>query len=158
MTQMIRCTHCQCFFLPNPRVKNQKYCRKKKCQRSRKKLWQKKKMDTDPDYKANQRDCQKQWRQKNRDYWRYYRKNHPDYAQKNRLLQRARDQKRRLHRLAKMDALEQTSLFKPGSYYLFPEKVDLAKMDALAHKIIIIPDGYRDLAKKDSIAFQHFLQ
>jgi hypothetical protein len=50
-----------------------------------------------------------------------------------------------------MDASDEISLIKPGSYYLIPAKGDLAKMDALSQKVYLIPTGYTDLAKKDSI-------
>jgi class 3 adenylate cyclase len=81
-------------------VKNQQYCGKKECQRARKRSWQKEKIATDPDYRANQRECNKAWRGRNPDYWRHYRKNHPRYVEKNRLLQKAR----RRRRVVKMDA------------------------------------------------------
>lgn len=95
-----RCAHCGCPLDLNPRVKNQRYCEKKECQRARKRLWQKAKMATDPDYRANQQECNRAWRGRNRDYWRNYRKNHPRYVERNRLLQKAR----RHRRVAKMDA------------------------------------------------------
>jgi len=38
--------------------------------------------------------------------------------------------------LAKMDALRPVSSFKAGTYYLVP---DLAKMDASAQEVVIIP-------------------
>ena len=82
-----RCAHCGCLLDLNPRSKNQRYCGKKECQRARKRAWQKNKMATDPDYRANQRECNKAWQEKNRHYWRNYRKNHPEYAERNRLLQ-----------------------------------------------------------------------
>jgi len=50
-----------------------------------------------------------------------------------------------------MDALKPFSFIKPGTYFLAP---DLAKMDALAQKVFLIPDTSTDsalLAKKDSI-------
>ena len=127
MDHMIRCAnvHCRRLFVPNPRVKNQAYCARRACQRLRKSLWQKQKMATDADYQANQRDCLKRWRRENPDYWRRYRSQHPEYVQRNRLLQRERDRRRH----------------------------DLAKMDALSHKVFLIPATYRDLAKEDAMDF-----
>lgn len=51
MNDMIRCANpcCQRLFVPNPRVKNQRYCNRKNCQRVRKRLWQREKMAGDPD-------------------------------------------------------------------------------------------------------------
>ena len=136
MNQKIRCVHCGCLFSPNPRVKNQRYCSKKGCQRARKNLWQRQKMATDPDYRANQRDCQKKWHRRHPDYWRNYRQLRADYCRHNRLLQKVRDHRRRVKHLAKMDALRPVSSFKGGTYYLVP---DLAKMDASAQEVVIIP-------------------
>ena len=65
--KQIRCAHCGRLFDPNPRVKNQRYCSEKECQRVRKKLWQRHKLATDPDYKDNQKDSQKTWRENNPD-------------------------------------------------------------------------------------------
>lgn len=108
-----RCAHCGRFFIPNPRVKDQSYCGRKECQRARKTRWQREKMKTDPEYQANQRESQRSWRERNPGYWKQYRMRHPDYAMRNRLLQRHRDKR---------------GCFK-----------DLAKMDALAHKVYLIP-------------------
>jgi len=139
MNNMIRCANscCRRHFLPNPRVKDQQYCNRTECQRVRRRLWQKEKMASDPDYQANQRDCQKRWRKQNPDYWRQYRMNNPLYVERNRLLQRKRDRKRRLDNLAKMDALKRVSLLESGTYYIIPEGADLAKMDALDWRFIL---------------------
>ena len=146
-----RCRHCHHIFLPNPRIKSQHYCQRPECQRTRKALWQRQKMEQDPDYPVTHREAQKNWREQHPGYWKTYRAEHPAYAQKNRLNQQLRDRKRRLTHLAKMDALKPSSFVKPGSYLLVP---DLAKMDAFAQKIFLIPDTSTDwlpLAKKDSI-------
>lgn len=141
MNNMIRCVNpcCRRYFLPNPRVKTQRYCNRKECQRVRRRLWQKEKIASDLDYQANQRDCQKRWRKQNPDYWRQYRMNNPLYVERNRLLQRKRDRKRRLDNLAKMDALKRVSLLESGTYYIIPEGADLAKMDALDRRFILFP-------------------
>jgi hypothetical protein len=151
MTQKIRCANpnCRRLFLPDPRVKDQRYCSKKECRRVRKRQWQCQKIKDDPEYRDNQRDAQQCWMEQNRDYWRRYRDQHPGYVKRNRLLQRERDRGRRLSRLAKMDASKDISSIKPGSYYLIPAKRDLAKMDALSLKYYVIPETYPFLAKKD---------
>jgi hypothetical protein len=98
-------------------------------------------MTTDADYQLNQRAAQKHWQQEHPDYWRQYRQRHPDCAEKNRRLQKQRDQKRKA--LAKMDASGSINHVKAGTYYLLPGSVDLAKMDALAQRITLIPEPYR---------------
>ena len=145
------CWHCHNIFLPNSRIKNQQYCHRPDCQRARKALWGKQKMHQDPDYQVNHREAQKTWMEQNPGYWKNYRAEHPSYVRDNRLKQQVRDQKRRLVHLAKMDALRPCSFLKPGRYLLVS---DLAKMDVLAQKILLIPDTSIDwppLAKKDSI-------
>jgi hypothetical protein len=128
-----RCAHCGCPLDLNPRAKNQRYCGKKECQRARKRLWQKEKMATDADYRANQQECNKAWRGRNPDYWRNYRKSHPRYVERNRLLQKAR----RRRRVAKMDASGADSFVSTGTYWLIPEK-GVAKMDAFARKVVLV--------------------
>jgi hypothetical protein len=141
MKHQIRCAHCACLFSPNPRVKHLRYCGSKPCQNARKRLWQRAKLASDPDYQQNRRDCQKAWCRRNPHYWKNYRLNHPEYARGNRELQKARDQGRNHPRsdLAKMDALAPLSIVKQGTYYLVPDSAPLAKMDASAQKICLIP-------------------
>lgn len=138
MNQMIRCAHCGCLFEPNPRIKNQRYCRKKECQRARKSLWQKRKLADDPAYRGNQRDCERRWHKQRSDFWKDYRNRHPEYCERNRLLQRYRNTKRRPARIATMDASKPASSLAPGSYYLVPV---IATMDASVQKVILIPEG-----------------
>jgi hypothetical protein len=140
MESQLRCAHCNCLFKPNPRVKNQRYCSEKACQRARKNLWQKEKMANDPDYKANQRECQRRWRKRNPGYWKKYRDQHPESSERNRILQKNRDSKRRASSdLAKMDESDSLSTVKQGTYYLVPV---LAQMDAPIQKVILIPTSY----------------
>jgi hypothetical protein len=141
MNRQIRCAHCKCLFFTNPRVKNQRFCSSRDCQSARKRLWQREKIAIDPDYQQNRRDCQRAWCGRNPDYWKNYRLNHPAYTSRNRELQNVRD-KRRSHPgvdLAKMDALEPFFTVKQGTYYLIPDSVSLAKMDASAQKVCLIP-------------------
>jgi hypothetical protein len=132
MSQKIRCANpnCRKLFLTDSRVKGQRYCSKKTCQRLRKRQWQRQKIKNDPDYRDNQRDAQLCWVGQNRDYWRRYREQHPGYVKRNRLLQKARDRRRRrLPDLAKMDSSIDISYVKPVSYYLISAKSNLVKMD-----------------------------
>jgi hypothetical protein len=131
MIPKIRCANPRCrrLFLPDPRVKTQRYCSRKECQRLRKRRWQREKMETDRDYRLDQKESRQCWSEQNRDYSRRYRANHPEYVQRNRLLQRGRDQRRR---------------------------DNLAKMDAISSKYLLIPNVYPFLAKKDSIDCRPF--
>lgn len=144
MNQNKRCTHCKCLFHPNPRVKNQRYCNRRACQRARKTLWQKQKMAADPDYQQNQKESQKNWCENNPGYWRNYRRQNPDYVKHNRVLQTARNAKQRSinNMIAKMDALKPNLPIKAGTYFIVTKPPGgIAKMDALAQEVHIIPTG-----------------
>ena len=140
MNRTIRCVHCRCRFVPNPRAKAQRFCANQACQRTRKARWQRAKMATDPDYRANQRDCQHRWQHQHPQYWREYRHKRAHYRERNRLLQQHRDHKRRGRLLAKMDALAPVTFIQPGVYHLIPAVgPHLAKMDVLSQKCHVIP-------------------
>jgi len=86
--------HCACCgrpFEPRPQVPDQAYCSAPDCQRARKRQWQRAKLQSDPDYRINQRAAQQAWSQRNQDYWRNYREDRPEYVQRNREQQRLRD-------------------------------------------------------------------
>ena len=138
------CVHCRRLFIANSRVNNQKYCNRDRCQRARKSRWQQRKMDSDTDYRQNQKDSQQTWQTHHPDYWRQYRDSHPQYRERNRMLQKQRDAKRRAKHLAKMDSLKRLKQIKPGTYYLIPCTGNLAKMDALTQKINVISAAYDD--------------
>ena len=134
----VRCAHCGSRFVPNPRIRNQRYCGRIECQRARKASWQRRKLATDPDYQANKQDSQRAWRIRNPGYWQNWRLRHPEYVERNRMLQRER-RGRYKRQVAKMDASEPLSQIKTGSYYIVPESVGMvAKMDASAQKVRLI--------------------
>ena len=136
MDGRIQCAapHCGRIFDPDPRVKNQCYCGDKDCQRARKRKWQKEKLAADPDYKANQRDCQREWHQRYPGYHKKYRRLHPAYCERNTLLQGYRNAKARM--IAKMDEFKPAPFKGPRAFYLLPL---IAKMDASPQKILLIP-------------------
>ena len=144
---LLRCAHCGRVVPANPHIKNQTHCKREACQRDKKRLWQRQKMATDPDYKANQRECHKAWQERNPQYWQAYRKNHPEAAERNRIQQRERNRRRR--KIAKMDTSDPPEV-KPGTYFLVPEGVGeqvIAKMDASVRKIRLILMPYEDRAR-----------
>ena len=55
-----------------------------------------------------------------------------------------------------MDTLTGFYSVKPGRYYLIPAKENLAKMDTISPKYLLIPETYPFLAKKDSIDLSAF--
>jgi hypothetical protein len=78
--QRLRCVYCNDLFTPVPQVPKQSYCSKPNWQKERRKQWQKNRLQSDPDYRANQSRAQKAWTEKNPDYWRELRQTGPDYA------------------------------------------------------------------------------
>lgn len=142
-----RCVCCRRIRHRNPRVKNQRYCGDKRCQQARKSKWEKEKLQTDPDYRINKKECQERWKQKNPDYWKQYRQTHPEYRRRNRRMQLRRDQctcignRSDKGHLVKMDTLDDFLNDTTESYLICPAKSNLAKMDALKVKIIPISTG-----------------
>lgn len=75
MAQAI-CASCTRLFTVRPQSPKQTFCSEPECQRSRRRAWNKLKLATDPDYRANQRAAQKAWHTRNPDYWHFYRLRH----------------------------------------------------------------------------------
>lgn len=136
-----RCACCRRIVRRNSRVKLQHYCGAQACQQARKNKWQREKLTTDPDYRANKRESQQNWQKANPAYWRKYRSRHPEYQRHNQRLQQARDHKRSqttADHLAKKDTLSQYFNDTSTTYYIYAGGENLAKKDALSVKIIPI--------------------
>ena len=145
----IPCVHCGKFFIP--RNRNQNYCTKAGCQRARKAAWQRYKMKTDADYRAQQQLSNEKWVNKTPGYWTRYRHRNPDKAQRNRALQHIRNRRNRqtdqdpaAPLIAKMDARKSYDFDLLGQFYLVPV---IAKMDVSKVNIYIISKGYRRLQR-----------
>jgi len=127
----------------DPRQKgHQKFCGEPACQRVRKALWQKNKMQTDATYRAQQLDCLQKWR-KERPLDRYqhqYRQTHPEYVEENRRKQRLRNRKRHSEALSEMIVkIDALSRIESDTYIMKPltsEKI--VKMDALVVELIVL--------------------
>jgi len=143
----VPCLACSTFFVPRNKI--QQFCSNPDCQRVRKKLWQKEKLATDPDYREEQRLAQKKWLQNNPGYWKNYRREHPEQTARNRSLQKIRNMKKRVRTdpepdktvgIAKMDARKSRPDKLSGQYWLVPT---VAKIDAVKIFIASIPVSYR---------------
>jgi hypothetical protein len=134
-----KCLGCRCKRLVNPRARNQKYCSLPDCQRARKRVWQRKKRASDPDYLKNLRDAQKRWQESHPDYWREYRRKHPKKATSPPIPQGA-----------KSDAFPQYLRLVSGNYILKILGPVQEKADAFHVKIYPVRNGYAD-AKDDTI-------
>jgi hypothetical protein len=145
----IPCVHCGKFFIP--RNRNQNYCTEADCQGSRKAAWQRYKMKTDVDYRAQQQLSNEKWVNKTPGYWTRYRQRNPDKAERNRILQHIRNRRNRQTDqdpacpvIAKMDARKSYDFDLLGQFYLVPV---IAKMDVSKVNIYIISKGYRGLQR-----------
>lgn len=145
----IPCVHCGKFFIP--RNRNQNYCTEADCQRARKATWQRYKMKTDVDYRAQQRLSNEKWVNKTPGYWTRYRQRNPDKAERNRALQHIRNRRNRQSDrdrpfpvIAKMDARKSYDFDLLGQFYLVPV---IAKMDVSKVNIYIISKGYHGLQR-----------
>lgn len=117
------CACCGQPFEPRPQVPGQTYCSSPDCQRARKRQWQRAKLQSDSDYRINQRAAQQAWSQRNPDYWRNYRDSRPEYEQLNREQQRLRDLRGRDAGLAKMDVCDlPTGLYRIARHPVFPRE------------------------------------
>ncbi len=149
-TQRRRCQHCRCYFRVCPKVKKHEYCRKAECQRARRRSYQKKRMESDAGYRADQKQAQKDWMKKSPDYWQNYRKNNPEYTAGNRDRQRVRNHLSESRPdIAKMNAISPKIFIESGRYTLLPvDEVAIAKMNALTVEIHLIPDSYKPCDSK----------
>jgi hypothetical protein len=141
----IPCVHCGKLFIPRNRKQN--YCPEAPCQRARKAAWQRYKMKTDADYRTQQKLSNEKWIKENPSYWTRYRQRNPEKAERNRILQHARNRRNRRGDqdpetpvIAKMDARKFYDFDLLGQFYLVPV---IAKMDVSKVSIYIISKGYR---------------
>lgn len=72
MAQMV-CAFCGQEFLARPQTPKQTYCSDRDCQRERRRRWTRAKLESDPDYRANQLAAQRAWHARHPEYWRTYR-------------------------------------------------------------------------------------
>jgi hypothetical protein len=71
------CPCCGKTFQPHHKVPNQTYCSSPGCQRQRRQVWDRKKQQSDPEYRDNKNRAQRAWSDRNPGYWRKYRKANP---------------------------------------------------------------------------------
>ncbi len=138
-----RCAGCGRRFRPCLQVKEQRYCGLPACQRERRRRWKWNRRQNDEDYRQTQALAHRAWSEAHPGYWRDYRESHPDYVERNRVLQRERDLRRRVADLAKGNASEPISPVSSGIYRMeavAPE--DLAKRNAWTVKIVVLSSGY----------------
>ncbi len=146
-----RCAACRKLFHPRPQSPEQKFCSAAECQRERKRRWQRARRATDPDYRDNDVQANRQWRSRHPGYWRAYRCRHPEWVIRNRVKQRERDRARRLKapqpppttsHLANEDASSLPFLLETGTYRMIPVTGgDLANENVYLVKIALVSGG-----------------
>jgi hypothetical protein len=147
-----RCAACGERFSPCRHVPGQRYCSKPRCQRERRRRWQREKLRQDPDYQANQAAAQRRWCERHPDYWRRYRQDHPDYTVRNREQQRKRNRHRDRSAtgplpvpIAKRDVCNDKIPVASGTYRMIPARgLGIAKRDAYLVEIQVLSEGYGD--------------
>ena len=155
MCKTFICLNCSKEKTVDPRSRgNQNYCGDAPCQRKRKSNWQRQRLKTDEDYRANQKVADEQWRKKRPSYWHDYRKKNTASRNRNRTLQILRNHRRRKRQsaqqgaspgIAKMDATrgqDLQSFQHVNEFWLVPSgPPGIAKMDALKVKIVAVSTG-----------------
>lgn len=136
--QKRRCRACRRMFVPKAQAPGQCFCGDERCQKERRRCWQKQKRRSDADYRDNERRAQHAWAEHHPEYWLDYRREHPEYAERNRRQQRDRDRRRRgvdgaQTVLANGDASPAILPLPSGTYELKP----------------VLPDGSAMLANED---------
>jgi hypothetical protein len=133
------CLGCGEQFQARSQNPSQTYCSKKTCQSKRRRLWQKNKRQNDPDYRDNQMRAQRAWLERNVDYWKNYRSSHPIYAEQNRSMQRLRNSKQEIDKIAKMDASNFNNFPCTGLYRMIPRsQKKIAKMDVWTVELTLV--------------------
>ena len=145
-----RCAACHKLFHPRPQSPGQKFCFAADCQRERKRRWQKVRRASDPDYRDNDIQANRNWRSRHPDYWHAYRRKHPLSVIRNREKQRERDRSKGgsqprsppAPRLANEDASTLQLPLETGTYRMIPVTGrDLANEDACLVKIALLSVG-----------------
>lgn len=152
------CEHCQQPFQRYKNRKDQRYCGKPECQKARKSKWKRDRIKKDAAFRAYHNQTNKDWRKMSLGYWKKYRKDNPEKTERNRILQRVRNQKRRLKTkvgkatgqvpksiakvdaselIAKVDALKSNNHQAFNEFWIVPV---IAKVDVLKAHILFISD------------------
>ena len=141
-TSRFRCRHCR--RLKARRTRAQQYCGEESCQQARKNRWRRQRYATDPDYRANQRDCNDAWLARqggSASYHRAYRLRRHDAQE--------RSAKDSAAVAANSDANPPISDLTSGLYRLIA--LGDAKRDTFVVNLRIITDRYGDFTSIDAL-------
>jgi len=137
------CSSCNDEVTQNPKLKGrrQSYCGKARCQRARKSSWKREKLRSCPEFRADHAFANKKWASCHPEYWRQYRLANPANTDRNRVLQRIRNQRVTSQPAAqnckgRRVKIKENQLV--GQFWLVPI---IAKVDALKVNIEAIKAG-----------------
>jgi hypothetical protein len=149
------CRFCQSSFSPSRFHPEQTVCANADCRRQRHREYHRRKVASDPVYRQGCKDSSQKWRADHPSYWKQYREAHPDKAERNRTLQQARDQKRRVRDLANNNLALDLKSLTAGVWLFGPSAGDLAN-NTLATTQVFIVEGLnqkpRNLANNNPLA------
>jgi hypothetical protein len=149
------CRFCKCSFRPSRFHPEQTVCVAAECQRQRRREYHRRKVAADSVYRLVCNDSSQKWRTENPGYWKRYREAHPDQAERNRTLQQARDQKRRVRDLANNNLALDLKSCAAGVWLFGPAASHLAS-NILAATQVFIVEGFnqrpRNLANNNTLA------
>ena len=131
------CRSCQQSFEPSKYRPDQSFCSQPDCQRQRRAEYHRRKIEADPVYAGVVNDSRKKWREAHPEYQKTYRLSHEAAVERNRLLQRQRDGKRRIQSLVKNNLALDLKHCAAEVWLLGPAVRDLEKNNLAACKMFI---------------------
>jgi hypothetical protein len=138
------CRYCQQSFEPSKFRPDQSVCSQVDCQRQRRAEYHRHKIETDPEYAQVVRDSRQKWRAAHPDYQKSYRQTHTEAADRNRQLQRQRNQKQRIGNLVKNNSALDLKRCAAEVWLVGPGAKDLEKNNLASCQLFIfqpIPSG-----------------
>jgi len=131
------CCGCQQSFEPSKYRPDQSFCSQPDCQRQRRAEYHRCKIETDPVYAGVVNDSRKKWREAHPDYQKAYRLSHDAAVERNRQLQRQRDDKRRVQSLVKNNLALDLKRSTAGVWLIGPAALDLDRNNLASCQLLI---------------------
>ena len=131
------CCSCQQSFEPSKYRPDQSFCNQTDCQRQRRAEYHRRKIETDPVYAGVVNDSRKKWREAHPDYQKAYRLSHDAAVERNRQLQRQRDDKRRVQSLVKNNLALDLKRSTAGVWLIGPAALDLDRNNLASCQLLI---------------------
>jgi hypothetical protein len=149
------CRFCQSPFTFSRFHPEQTVCTAVECRLRRQREYHRRKAATDSVYRQVCNDSSQKWRAVHPGYWKTYRQTHPDTTARNRILQQARDQKRRVRDLANNSLALDLKSCAAGVWLFGPSAGHLANNNLATTQVFIV-EGLaqrpRNLANNNTLA------